>query len=153
RGTQRGLGVIAAMFVLVMLSALAAAIVRLNWGQQIGSAQDIMGAKAFQAANAGTEWGLYQALKGSWVGCTNASQTLDLRAAMGFFVTVTCTSNASPFVEGGEAGTPRTVRLYKIDAVACNGPSGACPNNAAATSQTYVERHRQVTVSDIDTDS
>lgn len=154
-GRQRGLGVIAALFVLVMLSAVAASVVRLNWGQQMGSAQDILGAKASLAASAGAEWGLYQALSasGSWNGCTSSSQTLDLTSTMGFLVTVTCTSPATAFVEGGDdSGAARSVRVYKIDAVACNGVT-ACPDNASATKATYVERRRQVMASDIDTDS
>lgn len=150
---QHGFGVIAALVVLVMLASIAAAIVRLNWVQQMTSAQDVMSAKATQAAIAGAEWGLYQALRGAWVGCTSSTQTLDLTASMGFYVTVTCTSNATAFVEGGDSGgLARSVRLYKIDAVACNG-GGTCPDNAAAATSTYVERYRQVTATDVDTDS
>lgn len=153
RRPQQGLGVIAALLVLVLLSALAASIVRLNWSQQVGSSQDLLGAKASLAASAGAEWGLYQALRGTWAGCSSASQTLDLRSTMGFWVTVTCSSPATAFVEGSDAtGAPRSVRVYKIDAVACNG-TASCPDNARATTSTYIERHRQVVASSIDTDS
>lgn len=151
---QQGIGVIAALIVLLMLSAIAASVVRLNWGQQMGSAQDIMGAKASLAAGAGAEWGLYQAINaaGSWNNCTNSTQTLDLTATTGFRVTVTCTSNATAFVEGGDSGgAARSVRVYKIDAVACTG-SGNCPDNVAALTSTYVERHRQVMATNISTD-
>jgi MSHA biogenesis protein MshP len=151
---QQGIGVIAALIVLVMLAAISASVVRLNWGQQMGSAQDILGAKASLAAGAGAEWGLYQAINasGSWNNCTNSTQTLDLTATMGFRVTVTCTSNATAFVEGADSGgAARSVRVYKIDAVACTG-SGNCPDNTAALTSTYVERHRQVMATNIDTD-
>lgn len=153
---QGGLGVIAALLVLVLLSTLAAAVVRLNWTQQMTSSQDIMGAKGLQAAQAGTEWGLFQALRGTWVGCTNSTQTLDLRSTMGFSVTVTCTSQATAYVEGAScdaAGScsARTLRVYRINAVACTAAS--CPDNTQATSATYVERQRQATVTSIDTDS
>jgi MSHA biogenesis protein MshP len=151
---QRGLGVIAAIVVLVMLSSLAAAVVRLTWTQQVASAQDMLGARAFQAANAGAEWGMFQALRGSWTGasCFNASQTLDLRSTMGFMVTVTCTTNANAFIEGGDAsGTARSVRLYVIDAVACISTT-TCPNNAQSSNANYIERRRQAMVTDIDTE-
>lgn len=153
RSRQHGLGVIAALVVLVMLAAISASVVRLNWGQQVSSAQDIMGANASLAAAAGAEWGLFQALRGTWVGCTSSSQTLDLTATMGFRVTVTCASNATAFVEGAQSdgSTARSVRVYKIDAVACNS-TGTCPDNTAALTQTYVERHRQVMATDISTD-
>nr|MBP8272042.1 MSHA biogenesis protein MshP [Sphaerotilus sp.] len=88
-----GFGAIAAIFVLVVLASLAAAIVRIGQSTQTGSAQDILGARAWATARAGTDWGLYQALKGSWSTCSGASQTLDLTADTGFKVTVRCTSN------------------------------------------------------------
>lgn len=152
RTRQQGLGVVAAIVVLVMLSSLAAAVVRLTWTQQLTAAQDVMGARAFQAANAGVEWGLFQALRGSWVGCTSNSQTLDLQASMGYLVTVSCSSRSPAFVEGGDAtGAARSVRVYTIDAVACNG-STSCPDNTRATTLTYVERRRQTKVTDIETE-
>ena len=138
---QRGFGVIAAIIVLVVLAALAAAIVRLGNGAQAGIAQNLLSTRALQAASAGTEWGLYQALKGSWTTCTGASQTLDLTASTGFHVTVSCDSRS--FNEGESApGVPRVVRIYTVDAVACN--STTCPDNNAATGPGYVERRRQV---------
>ena len=106
----------------------------------------MLAARALQAARAGTEWGLYQAFKGSWTTCADASQTLDLSTDTGFRVTVSCTS--SVFNEGETSpGVPRTVRLFTIDAVACNGAT-TCPHNTRATTQGYVERHRQVHAAD-----
>lgn len=143
RASVRGLGVIAALVVLVLLSTLAAAVVRLTWTQQTTLAQDIDSARAFQGAYAGTQWGMYQALKGSWSTCAGASQTLDLRSSMGVRVTVSCTSDL--YNEGettAGTGTPLTVRLYTITAVACNGAAATCPDNASVTRPNYVERMR-----------
>ncbi len=148
----RGFGAVAAIVILVMLASLAAAIVRLTWVQQVNAASDLAGANALQAAGAGVEWGLFQSLTtgGSWVGCSNSSQTLDLRASMGVLVTVTCQAS-SAYVEGADAtGTPRAVRVMVIDAVACNG-STSCPDDTQATSMAYVERKRQVTITDKNT--
>ena len=138
---QRGFGAIAAIFVLVVLAALAAAIVRFAGVAQATIAQNLLSSRASQAANAGTEWGLYQAFKGTWTTCSGDSQTLDLTASTGFRVTVSCDSRS--YNEGETApGVPRVVRLYTIDAVACNSTS--CPDNSAATGPTYIERRRQV---------
>jgi len=138
---QLGFGAIAAIFVLVVLAALAAAIVRFGNVAQVSIAQNLLSARALQAANAGTEWGLYQALKGSWTTCSGVSQTLDLTASTGFHVTVSCDSRS--FNEGeSEPSVPRVVRMYTVDAVACN--STLCPDNGAATGPGYVERRRQV---------
>ena len=146
RQGQRGLGAVAAIIVLVVLAALAAAVVRFGAVAQATNAQNIMSARASQAARAGTEWGLYQAFKGSWTTCTGASQTLDLTASTGFRVTVSCDSRN--YYEGETApGTPRSVRIFTIDAVACSG-STACPDNTAAAGPNYVERRRQVQASD-----
>ena len=144
KSRHRGFGAIAAIFVLVVLAALAAAIVRFGSVAQSSIAQNLLSARASQAANAGTEWGLYQALKGSWTTCSGASQTLDLTASIGFRVTVSCDSRS--FNEGETApAVPSVVRIYTIDAVACNSTS--CPDNSAATGPTYIERRRQVQAS------
>ena len=151
---QNGVGVVAALFVLVVLSVLGAAIARLGWTQQISSAQDIDGARAQRAANSGAEWGLHQALKGSWGSCNGATQTLTGMSGsseLGMTVTVTC--NHDSFVEGQTgSGTPpvfsdRTVKVYRIDAVACNSTAG-CPDASRVASPGYIERRRQVQASD-----
>ncbi|HEX5372928.1 MAG TPA: MSHA biogenesis protein MshP [Aquabacterium sp.] len=151
RQRQRGLGAIAAIFVLVMLAALAAAVVRLSWSAQTSFAQDLQGARATQAAQAGIEWGLFKALRdGSWANCAG-SQTVDLRTETGFRVTVTCSYVS--YVEGETtAGAPRTVKVYTINAVACNGTAASCPDNASAASTHYVERMRQVMATDRNTE-
>jgi MSHA biogenesis protein MshP len=144
--SQRGLGALAAVIVLVMLAGLAAAVVRMSWTSQSGMALDVMSARARHAANAGADWGLYQAFLGSWSTCNNASQTLDLRADTGMIVTVSCRSTT--YSEGqNEAGVNQTIRIFNISAVACNG-SGACPDNSRVGSSTYVERERLVQATD-----
>ncbi|MBK6638241.1 MAG: type II secretion system protein [Rhodocyclaceae bacterium] len=60
---QHGFGAIAAIVVLVILAVLSAAIVSVGSTQQLTSAQDVMSTRAWQAARAGNEWALYQALK------------------------------------------------------------------------------------------
>ena len=113
---QRGFGAIMAIVIIVILAALAAAMINFSTVQQTTSAQDILSAKAWQAAKAGNEWGLYQALKNtSCVG--GAGTTLNLSAA--------------------------TVTVYRVDAVACNSTT-SCPDAAKAVSPGYIERKREV---------
>lgn len=145
KGMQRGFGAIMAIVVLVLLATLAAAVVRFGGVAQATNAQNLLSARASQAARAGTEWGLYQAFKGPWTSCSGASQTLDLTGSTGFHVTVSCDSRN--FNEGESVpGTPRVVRIYTIDAVACSSTS--CPDNSAAVAPTYIERRQQVQASD-----
>lgn len=157
---QQGFGAIAAIVILVILAVLSAAIVSIGTTQQIGSAQDVMSARAWQAARAGNEWGLYQALKGSWkegaasdlcpaagaLGLgTAATQTLDLTADTGFNVTVT--GECWRYNEGETVpGTVKTVLIYRVKAVAC--PLANCPASGADLATVagagYVERTRVV---------
>ena len=137
---SRGLGAVAVIMVLVLLAAMAAALLRLGQQSQSATTQDLMAARASVAARSGLEWGLYQALKGSWTTCSNASQTIE--GGGGLKVTVSCDSRL--FNEGeDDTGTPRSVRVITLDAVACTSPT-ACPDASAAVTGGYVERRRQV---------
>lgn len=144
---QRGFGAIGAVVVLVLLAVLAATVVRLSSGSQASLSQDLQAARAQAAVRAGLDWGLFQVLKGAWIGCSaGQSQTLDLSADTGMRVTVTCTGRS--YNEGETSpGVPKVLRVYRVQAVACNG-TGTCPDNAAATGAQYVERAREVSVTD-----
>jgi MSHA biogenesis protein MshP len=137
---------VAVIVVLVLLAAVAAAVVRFGQQGQTMVQQDVQGMRAATAARAGIEWGLYQAFKGSWTNCSGASQTLDLTADGGMRVTVSCGSTS--YFEGKDnTGADAAVRVYTIDAVACNG-AAACPDAAAATRIGYAEARRQVQATD-----
>ena len=148
---QRGFGVIAAIVVLVMLSALAAAIVAMSSTQGAVLAQDALSARAEQTAHAGTEWGLAQAVANAnvWGGssCNNGSEaspvsaTVDTSAINGFQATVTCWSYV--YREGETSpGTARQVRVYQLTSIAC--PAAPCPQAGAATAAVgYAERRRE----------
>jgi MSHA biogenesis protein MshP len=147
RVSQQGLGAIAAIVVVVVMAALAASIMRLSSAQQGGLAQDLQAARAAAAARSGAEWGLYQALKGGWTSCAGASSTLDLRSESGMRVTVSCSS--STYNEGESSpGVAQSLRVYTIDAVACNGSAGSCPDAGSAVAPTYVERRLRVQATD-----
>lgn len=146
---QRGFGAIAAIIILVILAIISAGLVKLGTTQQITSAQDILSARAWQAARAGNEWGLYQALRLAPKVCSGTPETLDLSATAGFRVTVTCTRQ--DFNEGEvAAGVPRTISIYTIEAVACNS-AVSCPDAAMADKANYIERKRVVMACDTGT--
>lgn len=125
---QRGLGAIAAIFILVVLAALGAGIASLSSSQHAGAALDLQGARALLAARSGIQYGLFQASGG-----TCAATGVNLGPLDGLRVTVRCA-----VVSATDADT----RIYRITAIACNLPAAtgdACPGNAA--SSLYVERH------------
>jgi MSHA biogenesis protein MshP len=142
---SRGMGAVTVIVVLVVLAGMGTAIVRLNTAAQATAAQAVLAARAAQAARAGLQYGLYQALKGTWTTCSGASTTLDLSSENGMHVTVGCSSTL--YNEGESApGTARTLRLYTLDAVACN--SGTCPDNTLVARPGYVERRWQIHATD-----
>jgi MSHA biogenesis protein MshP len=137
---QTGLGIIAAIMILVILGGLSAAIVSLSTGQHMSSAQDVLSAQAWQVALAGSRGGTDQAMTAGACGGTWASP--DYPA---FNVTVLC---ASTDYNDGETtpGTARVLRVFTITATACNGTVGSCPDDAASAGVGYVERQRVAVV-------
>lgn len=141
RSRQAGVGLVTAIFLLVVLAGLGVASVTLFTSQQASANLDLEGAKAYQAARAGIEWGLYEQLRhGRCVDSTSfgfpATSTLG-----SFRVTVGC----QPLDELKNAdGDP--VMRWRLRAVACNQPvEGACGQQAPNNSD-YVQRRLEVEI-------
>ncbi len=141
KAAERGVGAVAAIMVLVVLAALSAAIVRMGWTMQTARSQTVQAAQALQAANAGVQWGLNEALHGTWTTCGTGSRVIDLRPRVAFTVVVTCQYDS--YNEGESApDTPRAVGVYTIEATACTSAT-TCPDPAMVSQPTYVERVRR----------
>ena len=143
RRFQHGLGAIAAIMVLVILAALSAAIVSFSTGQHMASAQDVLASRAWQVASAGTEGGLYRALRSA----TCDTQTWTSTDDPAFRVTVACSALTYKDGERFNVAVPptltfRQLRVFNVVATACNGSAATCPDNAAAAGIGYVERQR-----------
>ena len=110
----RGFALVPALFLLVVLGALALVAIRVGTGQQQTVTMGLMQARALAAAKTGIEWGAYQALHGS---CTGGTLALTEGALNGFSVAVTC--SASVFTNG--SGTNNT---YQIQSAASWGNYG-----------------------------
>ncbi len=136
KNLQQGFSIVSAIFLLVVLAFLGAAMVTFSTSQQESSAMDVMGARAYQAARAGVEWGAYQVLQGGG-GCSAASATLPAGTLAGtlngFTVAVACTAVAASEVSAATG----TVTVYSVSSVANAGTLGQ-PG--------YVERQIQVTI-------
>ncbi len=111
---QAGFSLITAIFLLVVVAGLVGSMVSLNIGQQATVTKGILGARALQAAKAGMEYGIFQALAGT----CNASDTISFSAAEpaleGFSVDLSCSESDHP-----EATT--TVTFYQLTATAERG--------------------------------
>ncbi|MGH8737004.1 MAG: agglutinin biogenesis protein MshP [Burkholderiales bacterium] len=147
RARQRGFSLILALFLLVSLAAMGAYLLTISTLQEESSAADEMGARAYQAAHAGIDWGLYELLRdpgGAYASACNAAvvpaapaaQTFALSGGLAAFsVKVECSSSA-PTTEGATSG----LRAYIVKATACNQAS--CPGTQGPA---YVERELQAT--------
>jgi MSHA biogenesis protein MshP len=130
RRRSAGVGLVTAIFLLVVLAGLGVAMVTIFTSQQQSSTLDVQGARAYQAARAGIEWGLFQQTRKN-DGCVPKATSFPLpstSALSGFSVTV-------EFKPVGSGALARCV----IKATACNLPAAndSCqPTNSAD----YVQR-------------
>jgi MSHA biogenesis protein MshP len=130
---SRGFSLTTAIFLLVVLAVLGAAIVIVSTTQQIGSVLDAQGARVYQAARAGIEWGVYkQKRSGSCAASTSFTFPAAATTLTGIGVTVTCTAYAD-----GSGGPT----VYQIQSTACN--QAACPGTPSSN---YIERRLKVTL-------
>lgn len=136
---QRGVSLVAAIAVLLLLGGLGAYAMRAASTQHAGSAADILGVRAYHAARSGIEWAAYQVLQGDLAtgfcngGATSGTVTGLAGDLASFSVAVTCQRT-----DHSEAGT--ALRMYTVTSTACNRAS--CPSTSAEAN--YVER--QLTV-------
>ena len=130
---QAGVSLVTAIFLLVVLSALGAAIMSLSAGQQVGSALDLTGTRAYEAARSGVEVGLFRS-RPPFNECAVSSFVPPAPTMAAFTVTVRCAVNQTANLPGG------LPLVTVITATACNQPANnACPN-PAPTSPDYVQR-------------
>lgn len=127
---QRGVSLVSAVFLIVVLASLAAFAVRISVLQQQTVNSSLLAAQAFHAARSGIAWGAQRALTAGWC----ASQTLALSEAgtSGFTVEVECSQSTH-----NEAGA--VINIYILDVLARAGTYGG-PD--------YVSRRIQAKVTD-----
>lgn len=133
---MQGASLVTAIFLLVVLSGLAVAMVTLTTSQQVSAGLDAQGARAYLAARAGIEVGVFQVTRNNGP-CKNTATVTDHIALpsspglTGFSVTVVCNRTLDAVT-----GQQR----YTVQVTACNQPTsiGACPN--PSDSIDYVQR-------------
>ena len=134
--TESGFVLPTAIFLLVVLAALATYMVSLSRTSHISSALDVQGARAYQAAHAGIEWAAWQVvdpqnLQPIPTPCP-APAVLALTGTLaGFAVNVNCARTLE--IDGAD-----TVAVYQITSTASVGAPGEVD---------YVERKIQATFS------
>ncbi len=141
-----GVGLITAIFLLVVLTGLGVAMVTVFSSQQASSALDVQGARAYQAARAGIEWGLFQKLRNNSCAATPSSFAMPAGTTLsGFVVTVSCTRTPAAQAGTGSAGA---LDSWVIQSVACNlqPANGSCTLTTTSNSPDFVKRVMEVQI-------
>ncbi|RIX46940.1 MAG: hypothetical protein D3M94_09575 [Rhodocyclales bacterium GT-UBC] len=112
------MSIISAIFLLLLMAGLAAYMASILSVAHINSAADIGGSRAYQAARAGVEWGMFQldpnAASSALPTCATASGTLT--TIPGHSVEVQCVAypgDSTVYREGA-----RQIRIFRITATA-----------------------------------
>jgi MSHA biogenesis protein MshP len=124
---QKGFTIVQAVFVIVVLGMLGAYMVTMSTVQQATSTQALMQARAYQAARAGLEWGVYRIVEDD---VDSENETFDV----GNFNVSVAWSSGTPFDEAGQ-----TRNIYNIESFASYATPG---------SPDYVSRELKVTIYD-----
>lgn len=137
---QRGVSLVTAIFLLVVLGLLGAMMVTFFAAQQQSSALDVMGSRVYQASRAGIEWGSFQVLQNNAGAYATACRAAPIAPNMpplagtlaGFTVNVGCTY-ASVLENGNTIGIYQLVSVANTTGVVAGQPD-------------YVERQITATI-------
>ncbi len=126
---QAGFAAVAAIFLVVVMAAMGAFMVSISNAQQLASAVDLQGNRAYWAARAGLEWALGAvSLNPSASACASPPTTVDTGAT--FNLAVTC--NLQSYSEGVV-----TVKIFTLKSVASWGTAGSVAFVERSVSATY----------------
>lgn len=113
-GKQRGFGLVAAMFLIIVIAAVIAVMWRLSVTQSATNTLSLQQARAFQAARAGLEYGIARSL-------ANPSQACSSFNLEGFQVVVICDP---PVLQSDVPEEGRNLVFHRVEATATYGSPG-----------------------------
>ena len=137
----RGFVLVLAVFLIVTLAAVGVYLVTVSTGQSQAISQDVAGARAYQAARAGIEWGTYRRLIAN--SCVNTPGTaVPLPGLPGYCAVVVCTQAGTTETEGSAS-----ISVYRVTATGCNvSPCITTACSPGTPAPTYVERRLEITI-------
>ena len=106
---NNGFALPAAIFVVVVISAMVAAMMRLSATQITVVNQSLLASRAYWAAQSGLEWGIREIVENSESCAASETKTIDQ-----FNVVIECTNSGTAYNEVGEGDIP----LYQISSTA-----------------------------------
>ena len=128
---NKGFSLVAVIFIVTVLATAVVFIQRISNVAVATNNLAMQGSRAWQAAEAGAEWGIYNV---TTAGCPAASTTFTLseQSLAGFEVTVACTSTV--YTEQG-----LSVTMYYLDVFAKSGTLGSSPDYVSRKISLVVE--------------
>lgn len=114
-GKQRGFGLVAAMFLIIVIAAVIAVMWRLAVTQSATNTFSLQQARAFQAARAGLEYGIARSLASPSQACSSFNLE-------GFQVVVTC--GGSTVLQASVPEEGRDLVFHRVEATATFGSPG-----------------------------
>jgi MSHA biogenesis protein MshP len=111
--SQKGFSLVTAIFLLVILSAVGGFMVTIGGTQRTTTVAAVQGARAFQAARSGIEWGVSRVITDAGCGMITANPnfTPTVAGLAGFAVNVTCTNTSH--TEAGDS-----IQIYVLTSTA-----------------------------------
>ena len=142
RPQQCGISLVAAIFLLMLMAGLAAFMASILSATHVNLAADIGGSRAYQAARAGAEWGMFQLdPNGGAAALPTCTATTTLLSIPGHSVEVRCQAfqnGVTPYQEGS-----KTIRVFQIISTATAlGVRGGIERQVVVT----VEKCRDATI-------
>lgn len=121
RCTQGGFAAIAAIFLVVVLAALGGFMLTFSNTQQLTSARDVQGSRAYWAARAGLEWAVV-ALPATPALCT-APVAAPPTPIDGFVIAINCTR--ATYADTGAASGVSPTTVFQLTVTASTGTVGS----------------------------
>jgi MSHA biogenesis protein MshP len=134
KSRERGFGLVAAMFLIIIVAVVIATMARLAVTQNATTSLAIQQARAYQVASAGLEYGIARALAAPTPSCANEDFSL-----AGFTVEVSCEQPLNPGPVLEEEGKSSATIFYTIEATATFG-SPTSPDYAYRKLTAVVEK-------------
>ena len=131
-GRQQGFGLVAALFVIIVITLVIAAMARLSTTQHGSNSLALQQARAYQAARAGLEWGISRAVNAG--SCNDSGVSMAGGGLSEFTVSLTCSSISHTDDDGS------SLTIYRLTAQAQNGSAGSRPDYAFRSLTAVVER-------------
>lgn len=129
---QQGFGLVAALFVIIVITLVIAAMARLSTTQHGSNSLALQQARAYQAARSGLEWGISRAVNAG--NCSNSGVSMAGGGLSEFTVSLTCSSTSHTDDDGS------SLTIYRLTAQAQNGSAGSRPDYAFRSLTAVVER-------------